>query len=214
MTQLEKLEALPIEVIDSFLQTGKSAAMDQELQIYTRQLTIAAEINNYTDSITRASKELAVRVKAELGIKMTIRLAKERIYDAINYFHMDSAVSQKVWDMRTADKLLDLATLMVADDKLDQAGKYIVKANELRKRANDAISNEDLKAPVFLISDKLSLEELGYDKEDLRKIKSKDSQGFYIKLINALKDVDPDDRKRLLRDADITDTDFEEIENE
>lgn len=214
MTKLEKLEAYAPEIINQFLDTGKSLAIEDEMQKFIEQLQWAAEIKHYHGSISQAAKKLAERVRAVQNIKMSVRLARERIADAINYFHVDLPIAQKVWDMQTADKLEDLAKLMIADDKLDSAGKYLLKANELRKRANEAISNEDLKAPVFLISDTISHEDLGFEKENLKEIAQKDNDGFYLKLINSLEGADPEDKKRLLKDAEIHDVDFEEIEND
>lgn len=213
MTSLEKLEALHPDVINSFLKKGSSDAIDEELQLFIHQLQMAAEVKYYYNSITLASKKLAERVWAEQRIKMSVRLAKERIYDAMNYFHVDNNVAQKIWDMNTADRLDNIALMLIKDDKFDQAAKWTVKANELRKRANEAVNNEEFEAPVFLFSPELSHEDMGFEKENLKKIAKEDADGYYLKLINNL-DAEPEDKKRLLKDAGITDVEFEEIENE
>lgn len=213
MTSLEKLEAYHPDVISSFLQKGTSDAIEEEMQLFINQLQMAAEVKYYYSSITVASKKLAERVWAQQRIKMSIRLAKERIYDAMNYFHVDNNVAQSVWDLDTADKLQRYAMMLTKDDKFDQAAKWEDRANELRRRANAAISNEDFEAPIFLFSPDLSHEDMGFEKENLKKIAREDADGYYLKLINNL-DADPEDKKRLLNDAGITDIDFEEIENE
>lgn len=213
MTTLEKLEAFPPEVISHYLDTGISEAIPDELKLFVDQISMAAEIKHHYASIAISAQKLTQRVKAVQNIRMSVRLAKERIYDAMNFFHVDAPVAQKVWDMSTADKLDSYAQVLTAQEKYDKAAKCTIDANELRKRANDAVNNEDLKAPVFLISNKISLTDMGFEKENLKSIAKKDNEGYYLHLIKNL-DVDNEEKKRLLRDANIQDTDFEEIEND
>lgn len=212
MNKLERLDTLPPEIISNFLSTGKSDAIDTEMQMFVKQLQWSIEIWEHNRSITAAAKKLRNRVMAVQKIKMPMRLAKERVSDAINYFHVDLGVEQKIFDLQAADDLSKIVQLMIADDKLDAAARNIIKANELRHKANKSISTSNYEAPRFLISPDVSLVDIGFEKENLKSIAKKDSNGYYLDLINNL-DVDKEDKKRLLKDADIHDVPFEELEN-
>ena len=61
MTIIEQLEKLHPDIVESFLLTGKSAAMTPEVQIFVRQIQWAAEIYDYERNISRAAKKLRLR---------------------------------------------------------------------------------------------------------------------------------------------------------
>lgn len=66
-------------------------------------------------------------------------------------------------------------------------------------------------APVFLISNEVTSEIIGYAKRNLKEIAKKNNEGFYINLIDNLP-VEKEEKQRLLRDANIVDAEIiEEI---
>ena len=213
MKQLDVLDKLHPDIISSFLSTGKSEGIPDDVQLFLKQLQWAAEIYEYERNITRAAKQLKLRINAQQGIPIDERTCKARIYAAINYFNIDNNVSIKVWESNYADKYEDLARLCaVAQDYKTQAKCYAA-ALECRRRASEiAEADRDL-GIVFLISPELTPEDLGYTKASLKEIASKHNKGFYLNLIDNLP-IEKAEKKRLLKDADIQEAEYEEINEE
>lgn len=213
MSNLAKLEILDPDIVCDFLETGKSSAIAKHLQEYIHHLQWAAEIWNTERNTSRAAKKLRVRIQATLGKTVSIQTCLNRLFDSMNYFDVDSNVSQEIWDRDTANKFEDLAVLAIAQDKLDTASRAYNKANELRARANSAIKPAELQPPLFLIDTKISAEDLGFKNEKLLSITRKSNEGYYARLISELP-IEKQEKLRLLSDAEISDIDFEDIEDE
>ncbi len=79
-----------------------------------KQLQFAAEIYEYERNITRAAKQLRVRILASQKIDVPVRTCKARIYAALDYFNIDNNVAIKVWENDFADKYQDLAKLAMS----------------------------------------------------------------------------------------------------
>lgn len=213
MKQLDILDKLHPDLISSFLSTGKSEGIPKDVQLFLKQLQWAAEIYEYERNITRAAKQLRFRINSMQSISLDDRTCKARIYAAINYFSIDNNVSIKVWESNYADKYEDLARLCaVAEDYKTQAKCYAA-ALECRRRASEiAEADRDL-GIVFLISPDLTPEDLGYTKASLKEIAAKHNNGFYLNLIDNLP-IEKVEKKRLLKDADIQEAEYEEINEE
>lgn len=202
MNYLARIETLHPDIIDHYLDTGQSSAIPEDLQRYISQISWSIEIWEHERNITRAARLLKRRVKADHGINLSERACKERVYDSLNYFQVDNNVSNRFWYLDAADKFEDLAKLAIAQDKLTEAGRFKQKAVEYRIAANTEMSMEDFAPPIFLISDKLSLEDLDLEKKNLKEIARKDSDGYYLKLITQLP-IEKEKKASLLKDADI-----------
>ncbi|MBV5334360.1 MAG: hypothetical protein JZU49_00960 [Sulfuricurvum sp.] len=204
MNYLARIESLHPDIIEHFIETGESRAIPEDLQMIIKQLTWSVEIWETERNITRASKLLKMRVKAKQGITLGLMCCKQRINDSKLYFNVDCTVSNKYWLLDAADKFEDLVKLAVAQDKLQEAGRFHEKATEYRVKANAELSMADMQPPIFLISDKMNLEELGFEKKNLKEIARKHSDGFYVGLITQLP-IDKSDKRRLMYDAGIED---------
>ena len=201
MNKLDTLDKIHPDLISAFLTTGKCDGIAPDVQIFLKQLQWAAEIYEYERNITRAAKQLRERT------------CKARIYAAINYFSIDNNVSIKVWESNYADKYEDLAKLCAAAEDYKTMGKCYAAALECRRRASEiAEADRDL-GIVFLISPELSPEDLGYSKASLKEIAAKHNKGFYLNLIDNLP-IEKVEKKRLLRDADIQEAEYEELNEE
>ncbi len=212
MDYLAKIEALHPDIIDNFLQNGTSEAIPIELQQYIMQLQWSIEIKEYESNITRAAKKLRERVWASQKIRLNINTSKARIYNAMAYFDVDDHIPQKIWDRDAANKFESLAKLAIAQDKLNEAGRFIDRANELRRRANTVdIASGQLQVN-YLISTDYKIEDGGFERKNLKQIAAKANKGFYIQLINGLP-ISDEEKQPLYRDADIEEADFEEINN-
>ena len=213
MNKLDTLDKIHPDLISAFLTTGKCDGIAPDVQIFLKQLQCAAEIYEYERNITRAAKQLRQRINAQQQINIDERTCKARIYAAINYFSIDNNVSIKVWESNYADKYEDLAKLCAAAEDYKTMGKCYSAALECRRRASEiAEADRDL-GIVFLISPELSSEDLGYSKASLKEIAAKHNKGFYLNLIDSLP-IEKVEKKRLLRDADIQEAEYEELNEE
>ncbi len=205
LSRLEKLDPI---IIQEFRRTQKSLAIPDDLQQYIIQISDAFEISKHEGSVTRAAKEICLRHP-----NLTLPTAKKRYYDAITYFHVNNNVSNEVWDHYYADKFEDLAKLCLVKHKYEAAGRFFSKSHELRTKESDSINPEDLKPPVFIITDKLSPEDLGFENKNLQEIASKAAQGKYAEIINSLP-IDKEEKEKLYRDAGIEDVEYLELDDE
>ena len=204
MNYLDRIESLHPDIVSHFLETGLSQAIPADLQVLITQLSWAVEIWETERNITRAAKLLKMRVRAKQGITLGLMACKQRVNDSKVYFNVNSAVSNKYWLLDAADKFEDLVKLAVASDKLTEAGRFHEKATEYRIKANAELSLADMQPPMFLISDKMTLEELGFEKKNLKEIARKHNEGFYVSLITQLP-IDKSDKRKLMYDAGIED---------
>jgi hypothetical protein len=204
MNHLDALEKLHPDAIDHFLKTGETEAIPPEIGEFLRELQWAAEVYEYERNISRAAGKLRSRILATCGRDVDIRTCKARIYAAISYFNVDNNVAVKVWETDFADKYEDLARLAIASDLVKTAKACYDAAHECRRRASEASVRERDWAPVFLISNDITLEQLGMQRRNLKEIARKSAEGFYINLIEGLP-VEKEEKERLLRDAGITD---------
>lgn len=211
MNYLESLDKLHPDIVHHFLQTGESKGIPEEIQLFLKQLQFAAEIYEYERNITRAAKQLRVRILASQKIDVPVRTCKARIYAALDYFNIDNNVAIKVWENDFADKYQDLAKLAIASDDIKTAKTCYDAARECRIAASEAASRESDWAPVFIISPEITAEQMGFAKQSLKEIARKNNEGYYINLIESLP-IDRQEKKRLLADADIQDV--EPIEEE
>lgn len=209
MKYLETIEKLHPDIIRDFLQTRQSSGISVELQHFILELQWAAEIWERERNISRAARLLQQRAFANQHEMMSLQTAKSRIYAAITYFDIDSNVPQQVWDRDTANKLEDVARLAIKLDRPDVAKSCMLEANDLRRRANDT-EQANGRPIIFLMSPDVDIEGLGFKRKNLKEIARKAADGFYIKLITNL-NVDKDEKKRLMRDAEVQDVEYEEL---
>ena len=215
MNYLERIETLHPDIIESFLETGVSKAIPEDLQILIKQMSWAVEIWETERNITRAAKQLKIRIRMNQGITIGLMACKQRINDSMLYFNINNTVSNKYWYMDAANKFEDLIKLAVLNDKYNEAGRFLEKATEYRIKANSELSLSDMQPPMFLISDKMTLEEMGFEKKSLKEIARKHNEGFYLQMITSLPNATKKDKKGLLYDAGIEDAKIiEELDND
>lgn len=210
---LDALDAIHPDLIMDYLETGVSSAIPEDVQLFIKQIQWASEIFETEKNTTRAAKKLKQRVFANQGVSLAVTTCKARVFQAMEFFDVDHNIPQEIWDRHCANRFEDLATLAISQDKLNEAGRFIDRANELRKRANSALNIGDMKMPQFLITTTISPEDLGYEKKNMLEISKKANEGFYLKYINELP-ISKQEKKRLLQDAEVEDVEFEELDDE
>lgn len=211
MTTTDKLSTFHPDLISSFLETGNSSGIPKEIQLFLKQIQWAAEIYEYERNITRCAKKLKTRILAEQGEYVDVRLCKARIYSAIEYFDIDCNIAQKVWESNYADRYENLTTMCISKGDYKTAKLCQDAALECRRRSSAIAETEKNWAPVFLISNTLTTEDLGFGKKSLKTIARKHEDAFYSQLIDSLTSIDKEEKARLKQDADIIELEIEQI---
>lgn len=213
MKNLEKIEQIHPDLISQFLATGECEQIPKELQMFLLQLQWAMEIYQTERNITRAAKKLRLRINATQGVKIEVRTCQQRVYEAINYFNVDNNVPIRIWEDQYANRFEDLAKLCAVAGDYKTQSKCYERALECRRRASEiAESSRDLGLTI-MYTPELTPEQLGFNTQSLKKISTKYNNGYYIQLINDLP-IESAEKKRLIRETDITDAQvLEEIES-
>lgn len=202
MTNLEKIEQTHPDLISQFLATGRCDEIPRELQLFLQQLQWAMEIYEHERNLKRAARRLRERINAEQHVKIELRSCQARLYEAINYFHVDNNVPIKIWEGLYADQFESLAKLSALAGDYKTQSKCYERALECRRRAAEiAETNRDLGITI-LYEPTITPELMGFEKKSLKQIAAKYNDGFYARLIADLP-VENVEKKRLLRDADI-----------
>jgi len=209
MKLLKAFEELPTDLINNFRKTGKSAAISPQIKKYILELDRAAEIFNVDNehNISRAAKRLQ-----ETFPYMAHATARNRIYDAINYFHLNSTVKEEAWNNYYADRMEDMAKYALSHDNLTEARRCMEKAREYRQHALiNSIDPDDFKPHIYFVSPEVDAKLLNLPEFDLKKL-WKDTK----ELINQLP-IDSRNKTEAMKDAsgalniDAEDTDYEDV---
>jgi len=213
MTQTDQLQELHPDLLAAFLATGQSDGIPRELQLFIQQLQWAVEIFETERSVARCARALRLRVAGQQGVKMEQRTAVARVYEALNFFHVDQTVPIKVWEAVYADQFEKIAKLAAASGDLKTLSKATERALECRRRSAEVAEQDRSLGVTQLFSGEITPELLGYENQDLKMIARKNREGAYT-IIRSLP-VESSEKKRLMTDADIEEAKIVEfIENE
>lgn len=213
MTHFEILSKLDPAIISHFLETGQSEGIPPETQQWLQEISMAYEEYDKNRNVSSAAKELMKRITARFGKKPSFRTCQERIYAALEYFHVDNTVSDKVWNIDFANKYEDGAQKAIDAEDFRAAYMFFKAAEECREKSSIAASLDTKFVPVFLISRDISIIDIGFEPKNLKEIAKKDNDGYYVRQINSLP-IDEAEKKRLRVDADLPETPYEEIESD
>lgn len=213
MTHFEILSKLDPGIIAHFLETGTSEGIPPETQQWLQEISMAYEEYDKNRNISKAAEALKVRITAKFRKKISIRTCQERIYAALEYFHVDNIVSDKVWYIDFANKYEDDAKAAIEAEDFRSAYLFRKAAEECREKSSIAASLDTDFVPVFLLSPNISLIDLGFESKNLKEIARKNNEGYYLNLINSLP-IEQAEKKRLRIDANLPETPYEEIESD
>lgn len=213
MTHFEILSKLDPAIISHFLETGQSEGIPPETQQWLQEISMAYEEYDKNRNISKAAESLRIRITAKTGKKISVRTCQERIYSALEYFHVDNTVSDKVWYIDFANKYEEDATKAIEAEDFRAAYMFRKAAEECREKSSIAANLDVDFVPVFLISPDISILDMGFESKNLKEIARKHNEGFYLNLINTLP-IDESEKKRLRIDADLPETPYEEIESD
>lgn len=213
MTHFEILSKLDPAIIAHFLETGNSEGIPPETQQWLQEISMAYEEYDKDRNISSAARSLMKRIAAKFGKKPSFRTCQERIYAALEYFHVDNIVSDKVWYIDFANKYEDDAKAAIEAEDFRSAYLFRKAAEECREKSSIAASLDTDFVPVFLLSPDISLIDLGFESKNLKEIARKHNEGFYLNMINSLP-IEETEKKRLRIDANLPETPYEEIESD
>lgn len=213
MTHFEILSKLDPAIIAHFLETGTSEGIPPETQQWLQEISMAYEEYDKNRNISKAAEALKVRITAKFRKKISIRTCQERIYAALEYFHVDNIVSDKVWYIDFANKYEDDAKAAIEAEDFRSAYLFRKAAEECREKSSIAASLDVDFVPIFLISPNISLIDIGFESKNLKEIARKHNEGFYLNMINSLP-IEETEKKRLRIDANLPETPYEEIESD
>ncbi len=213
MTHFEILSKLDPGIIAHFLETGNSEGIPPETQQWLQEISMAYEEYDKNRNISKAAEALKVRIAAKFRKKISVRTCQERIYAALEYFHVDNIVSDKVWYIDFANKYEDDAKAAIEAEDFRSAYLFRKAAEECREKSSIAASLDVDFVPIFLISPNISLIDIGFESKNLKEIARKHNEGFYLNMINSLP-IDETEKKRLRIDANLPETPYEEIESD
>lgn len=205
---LKDLDTLPVEIIQDFRRTGQSMAIPDHIKTYILQLDRAVEIHNaeHEHNVSRAAMRLM-----ETFPTISLNTARARIFDAINYFHLNNTVKAEAWDNYYADRMEDLSKYALTSS-ITEARRCMEKAREYRKEAaSNILDGEELKPHVILISPEVNPDLLGLKDFNLKQL-WKETKDFIEEL-----PIDKMDKRNVMQDAaenlnQIEDVDYEDVE--
>jgi hypothetical protein len=213
MTHFEILSKLDPAIISHFLETGQSEGIPPETQQWLQEISMAYQEYDKNRNISKAAESLKTRVIAKFGKKISLRTCQERIYSALEYFHVDNTVSDKVWYIDFANKYEEDAEKAIIAEDFRSAYMFRKAAEECREKSSVAASLDVDFVPIFIISPDKSLLDIGFESRNVKEIARKHNEGYYLNLINSLP-TDQENKTRLLRDAGVTDATYQEFESD
>ena len=201
---LAELDKINIEIIQDFRKTKKSKGIPGYLQLYIIQLDKAAEIWDSETSIRKAAVELQINFP-----ELSFETCRNRISDAINYFHLNNTVKEEAWDNYFADKMMAFSKKCEDAKDYQQARLAMLNAHSFRKAAAAInINPNDFKPHNYYLSPDTTPERLGLKESDL-KVLWPESKKF----INELP-IDSKHKKQIINEAAESlgeETEFEDV---
>jgi len=201
MSLRERFESLHPDIIKSFLKKGESDAIAEDLQRYIVLIDKVPELLRRYPAVSRCARELTLRYP-DFGL--AFNTAREIIWDAINYFHLNSTVKNVSWNNYYADKLEMLSNIAIASQNFGVARRCITDAAKLRHNPNENdIDTSKLRPVVHVLSNAVTPKMLGirgdYNLKTLwneRRKKYDEAEKF----IDGL-DVNSDEKEKLKKEA-------------
>ena len=204
---LTSVDKFSTDAIVEFRKTGKSDVIPVHVQQMILQLEKANNLLKVKYSIRRAAYELMKEYP-----ELSFSTAKERVADAINYFHHNVNVSNQAWDSHYADIFDELAARCELRGDMMEARRNRIKAHELRTIRNEDVIDIDKIQPIkILITPDIAPERIGLKEHNLKQlwVESKEMIKKY--------DINSEEKNKTIKEVALAlgvepeDIDFEEI---
>ena len=201
MSARDTFERLHPDIIDSFLRTGHSDAISEEVQRYIVMLDRVPELQRAYPSISKCAKELVKRYP-DFGIHE--QYARSIIYDAINYFHINNTVRNQAWNNFYADRYEDLHQILIKSQKFTEAIRCLDRASALRQNNNEnAIDVSKIRPIKHVLSTEVTAPMLGLREYNMKTIWVERQRRFdeAKQFINELDMISKEEKQRIIKEA-------------
>lgn len=207
---LTSIDKLSPDAIIHFRKTGESDVIPVHAQRMIIQLDRAINLLRVKFSVSRAAAELMKEFP-----ELSYSVAKERVADAVNYFHHNMKVSNQAWDQLYADRFDELAHRCELKGDMMEARRNRIYAHKLRTERNEDVFAIDGIQPVkMMISPNITAERLGLEEFNLKEM-WKDTKIMISKF-----DINSKEKNKVIREAalglgmDTVDADFVNIDDD
>jgi len=186
--------------LQEFVAKGKSLTIPQNYQKYFEHLVFAYRLLKKGLGRHYAARQLMLTFGDEIG---TFRTAINRVADSVLYFNMDEPIDARAMIRHYINDLDTIYALAMQKENLEMAFKIRTsQIEQLKEMETNNIPAELLEYKPVILSHKVNLPEMGFSKINLKEL-AKEIDSY---------DIADYDKQRLKREADITDTNYEEIE--
>lgn len=200
MSIAAKFERLHPDIIDSYRSTGISQAIPEDVRRFIDIIDVIPEIQKRCPNISKCAREL-MRLYPQYNLGF--HHAKEYIYTAINYFHLNSTVKNEAWNQYYADKAEELHHICVKAQDFSTAEKYLRDAREWRLSRNEnEIDVSKLKPVAHVISTEVTREMLGITNANKKQLWSERVKVYdeTVDIINKM-DITSDEKQSLIEET-------------
>lgn len=203
---LQVLDKIDPKIISEFRRTGESIAIPEHIQEYIQQLDKAVEIKNTTRNISRAANQLK-----DIYPDLSFETCRQRIYDAINKFHLNSTVKEEAWYNYYADFYEDIARAALAgrDTKTALSATQSAEASRI-KASSSSIDPNNIKIHIYIVSPEIKPGRLGITEQNLKTLWP-DTRKFIANI-----PIDAKDKRNAMNDAALAlgeDVDYEDVDD-
>jgi hypothetical protein len=193
------IDKLDPKIIQHYRKTGNSAALDDNTKAYIQQIERAMELFKACANVSRAATLLQREFK-----ELSLVTSRKRVYDCINFFHVNNTITNDAWNNFYADRYEAMAQLAAIAGDYKTMLQCTEKAHLCRISKDENKIDPDLLKPVtyIVVSDR-NLLERDKKKRDINELKRKYLNKEFESVIEKMP-VDDKDKLRLKQDAGIT----------
>ena len=203
MSIAQQFESLHPDIIQSFIKTGKSEAIPEDIQRFILILDKIPDLHRRYPNISKCARVLISRYPE---YNLAFHTAREFIYTAINYFHLNSTVKNEAWNQYYADRAEDLHHICVKMGDMKTAKEYLSLAHEWRLSKNEnEIDVSKLTQVVHVISTEVTHEMLGIEKYNKKTLWSERRNKYdeAVDLINKM-EINSEEKASLTEEVRLT----------
>lgn len=189
-----KIDNYTFEEIQAYRKTRSSDKLDIAVQRYVDYLDAVAEVfPRVNGRINAASRMLIDRFPED---KLPFTTAKYIVYDAINFFYLNSNISARAWSNYYAhEELPRLLTLALQSGNLQLSFDIMRERNKvIAENQDNSIPEEMLKPHQIFINPDIAPERLGMNVNEYQEIMT-EFETFVQK-----RDLDKDERERIINE--------------
>lgn len=198
---MDAVENCDLNLLQSYIQTGKVDALPDEIVIYLELLELVRSLYNKYET-----KNFIVNTLMSPVYGLSRHFAHRIYFDSLNFFYTDNDVKQKAWEKIYADHLDNLAYYALEKDDIETARRCFIDAAKFRgvgREEKSEIPAEMLNKPIVIYS--IDPARAGIPTASRREL---------AEFIDNLPEISERERIRMKRDAGVIETTlFEDIVN-